>query len=224
MFNILLVEDEKNLRKVMKTFLLKNNYHVLEAENGEKALEQIENNQIDLIISDIMMPNMDGYELAKELREANYTIPILMVTAKDTIEDKKEGYRAGTDDYMVKPIDLEEMVLRVGALLKRANAIYSQKLTIKDVIIDYETLSVIKEDKTYILKQKEFYILYKLLSFPNKIFTRQNLMEEFWGIDSESDPRTVDVHITRIREKLSNIKEFQIVTVRGLGYKGVINE
>lgn len=224
MFNILLVEDEKNLRTVMKAFLIKNNYHVIEAEDGKKALDQIENNQVDLIISDIMMPNMDGYELAKELRDSNYKIPILMVTAKDTIDDKKEGFKSGTDDYMVKPIDMEEMILRIGALLKRANATYSQKLTIKDVIIDYETLSVIKGDNVYTLKQKEFYILFKLLSFPNKIFTRQDLMEEFWGIDSESDPRTVDVHITRIREKIADIKEFQIVTIRGLGYKGVINE
>lgn len=224
MFNILLVEDEKNLRTVIKAFLIKNNYHVLEAEDGKKALDQIENNQVDLIISDIMMPNMDGYELAKELRDSNYKIPILMVTAKDSIDDKREGFKSGTDDYMVKPIDMEEMILRVGALLKRANVVYSQKLTIKDIVIDYETLSVAKGDKIYNLKQKEFYILFKLLSFPNKIFTRQDLMEEFWGIDSESDPRTVDVHITRIREKIADISEFQIVTIRGLGYKGVINE
>ena len=224
MFNILLVEDEKNLRTVMKAFLIKNNYHVIEAEDGKKALEQLENNQVDLIISDIMMPNMDGYELAKELRASNYKVPILMVTARDTIDDKKEGFESGTDDYMVKPIDMEEMILRIGALLKRANVTYTQKLTINGVIIDYETLSVIKENKVYTLKQKEFYILFKLLSCPNKIFTRQDLMEEFWGIDSESDPRTVDVHITRIREKIADIKEFQIVTIRGLGYKGVINE
>lgn len=223
MVNILIVEDEKNVRNLIKKYLERNNYNVYEAEDGNKALDVLDNNHIDLIITDIMMPNLDGYELTNELRTSNYNMPILMITAKDTIEDKTKGFRVGTDDYMVKPIDMQEMLLRVAALLRRSNIINDKKLTIGDVTLDYDTLSVKKnEEETYILKPKEFYILYKLLSYPNKIFTRQDLMEEFWGIDTESDPRTVDTHIKRIREKLKDITEFDIETIRGLGYKGVL--
>lgn len=222
MFNILVVEDEKNLRNLMKTYLVKNQYNAYGAEDGAKALYVLENNHIDLIITDIMMPNMDGYELARQLRYAKYNIPILMVTAKDTIDDKREGFLVGSDDYMVKPIDMDEMVLRVGVLLRRANIISEKRLNIGQVTLNYETLTIKKENEIYSLKQKEFYILFKLLGYPGKIFTRQDLMEEFWGLESESDPRTVDVHIKRIREKTIDIKEFEIVTIRGLGYKGII--
>jgi DNA-binding response OmpR family regulator len=209
MFKILVVEDNKNMRKLMTTYLKRNNYEPLEAEDGEKALEVMDNNHVDLIISDIMMPNMDGYELTKELRNANYTVPILLVTAKDTIDDKREGFLLGVDDYMVKPIDMDEMILRVGVLLRRANIINQKKLKIKNIVLSYDEYTLKKDDRVYNLPQKEFQLLYKLLSFPNKIFTRQDLIDEIWGLDNESDFRTVDVHIKRLRE---------------VGYKAVIND
>lgn len=222
MFKILVVEDNKNLRKLMTTYLKKNNYETLEAEDGQEALDIIDKNHVDLIISDIMMPNMDGYELAKELRTANYMLPILMVTAKESIDDKREGFLSGVDDYMVKPIDMDEMVLRVGVLLRRANIINQRKLIIKNVVLSYDEYTLTKGNETYQLPQKEFQLLYKLLNFPNKIFTRQDLMDEIWGLESESDLRTVDVHIKRLREKFDKFEEFEIVTIRGVGYKGII--
>lgn len=222
MFNILVVEDEKKLRVLMQKKLEKNNYNFFGAEDGIQALKVMEDNQIDLIISDIMMPNMDGYELIQELRNVKNEIPIMLITIKDTLDDKKQGFLLGADDYMTKPVDLDEMILRVSVLLRRSKIINQKRIHIGDVLINYETLSVEKENRKITLKPKEFYILFKLLSYPNKIYTRQDLMEEFWGADSESDPRTVDVHIKRIREKLQDINEFEIETIRGLGYKGVI--
>jgi DNA-binding response OmpR family regulator len=224
MFKILVVEDNKNMRKLMTTYLKRNNYETLEAEDGKEALEIMDNNHVDLIISDIMMPNMDGYELTKELRNANYMIPILFVTAKDTIDNKREGFLLGVDDYMVKPVDMDEMILRVGVLLRRANIVNQRKLKIKDIVLSYDEYTLKKDDKIYNLPQKEFQLLYKLLSFPNKIFTRQDLIDEIWGLDNESDFRTVDVHIKRLREKFDNFDEFKIVTIRGVGYKAIINE
>ena len=224
MFKILVVEDNKNLRKLMVTYLKENNYETLEAEDGKMALDAIDKNHVDLIICDVMMPNMDGYELSKELRAANYMVPILMVTAKDTIDDKREGFLSGVDDYMVKPVDMDEMILRVGVLLRRANIVNQRKLVIKDVVLSYDEYTLRKDKKEYQLPQKEFQLLYKLLSIPNKIFTRQDLMDEIWGYDTESDVRTVDVHIKRLREKFDKFKEFEIVTIRGVGYKGVIKE
>jgi DNA-binding response OmpR family regulator len=224
MFKILVVEDNKNMRKLMTTYLKRNNYEPLEAEDGEKALEVMDNNHVDLIISDIMMPNMDGYELTKELRNANYTVPILLVTAKDTIDDKREGFLLGVDDYMVKPIDMDEMILRVGVLLRRANIINQKKLKIKNIVLSYDEYTLKKDDRVYNLPQKEFQLLYKLLSFPNKIFTRQDLIDEIWGLDNESDFRTVDVHIKRLREKFDDLDEFKIITIRGVGYKAIIND
>lgn len=224
MFKILVVEDDKNLRKLITTYLRKNEYITYEATNGEEALEVIDTNYIDLIISDIMMEKMDGYELTKSLREANYTIPILLVTAKSTIEDKIEGFLLGADDYMVKPIDMEELLLRVKVLLKRANAANEKKLIIGNLVLDYKQMSVTYKGKNYQLTQKEFLLLYKFLSTPDTIFTRQELIEEIWGLDNESDFRTVDVHIKRIREKLSDIKEFEILTIRGIGYKVIITK
>lgn len=224
MFKILVVEDNKNLRKLMVTYLKKNNYEPLEAEDGEQALDIIDKNHIDLIITDIMMPNMDGFELTRELRDANYMLPILFVTAKESIDDKKKGFLIGADDYMVKPVDMDEMVLRVGVLLRRANIINQRKLIIKDVVLSYDEFTLRKGDKIFELPQKEFLLLYKLLSFPNKIFTRQDLMDEIWGLETESDLRTVDVHIKRLRKKFEDFSEFEIVTIRGVGYKGVINE
>ncbi len=224
MFNVLVVEDDKNLKKLMVTYLKKNNYTTFEASNGVQALDIIDKQYIDLVISDIMMPEMDGYELLNELRTSNYEIPIMLITAKSDIRDKKQGFILGADDYMVKPIDMEEMVLRVSVLLKRVKSANKRKIILGDLIIDYDQLSVTKHGKVYNLAQKEFYLLYKLISSPNTIFSRQELIEEIWGLESESEYRTVDVHIKRLREKLSDIKEFEIVTVRGAGYKIIINK
>ena len=224
MFNILVVEDDKNLRKLITTYLQRNKYSTYEATNGEEALNVLDQSYIDLIVSDIMMPKMDGYELIKSLREAKYDVPILIITAKSEIEDKKEGFLLGADDYMVKPIDIEEMLLRIQVLLRRSKSASEKKIQIGDLLLNYNQLSVIKKDKVYNLAQKEFYLLYKLLSTPNTIFTRQELIEEVWGLESDSDYRTVDVHIKRIREKMKDVDEFEIVTIRGIGYKAIIHE
>lgn len=223
MVDILVVEDDKNLRKLMMVVLKNNGYNVLTANDGEQALELFETNHVDLIISDIMMPKMDGYELTDELRNAGYNMPILMVTAKETFEDKKKGFSVGTDDYMVKPIDIDEMILRVSALLRRSRIVNEHRLTIGEVVLDYDELTVTKNTNSIILPKKEFYLLYKLLSYPKQIFTRHQLMDEIWGMEAETDERTVDVHIKRLREKLSNFTEFEIVTIRGLGYKAEKN-
>ena len=224
MFNILVVEDDKNLRKLITTYLQRNKYNTYEATNGEEALNVLDQSYIDLIVSDIMMPKMDGYELIKSLREAKYDVPILIITAKSEIEDKKEGFLLGADDYMVKPIDIEEMLLRIQVLLRRSKSASEKKIQIGDLLLNYNQLSVVKKDKVYNLAQKEFYLLYKLLSTPNTIFTRQELIEEVWGLESDSDYRTVDVHIKRIREKMKDVYEFEIVTIRGIGYKAIIHE
>lgn len=222
MFNILVVEDDKNLRKLISTCLKREKYNTFEAANGIEALDIIDEKYIDLIITDVMMPEMDGYELIRELRESKYTMPILLVTAKSTLDDKKEGFLLGADDYLVKPIDVEELPLRVMALLKRAKHVCNKKIQIGNLTIDYDQLSVTRNGQEYQLAQKEFYLLYKLISTPNTILTRQELMEEVWGLDSESDYRTVDVHIKRIREKLRDVDEIEIETIRGIGYKLVI--
>ena len=220
MFHILVAEDDKNLRRLMAAYLEQSGYEVYHAEDGEAALSILDSTHIDLIISDIMMPNMDGYELVEELRNARFTLPVLMVTAKETFEDKKKGFLVGTDDYMVKPIDMDEMLLRVAALLRRANIANEHKLQLGDgVLLDYDSLTVRAHGKLFELPKKEFYLLFKLLSYPKKIFTRQQLMDEIWGMDAEADERTVDVHIKRLREKFENLPEFKIITLRGLGYK-----
>ncbi|WP_294188778.1 response regulator transcription factor [uncultured Clostridium sp.] len=219
MINLLIVEDDKNLRRLMEVFFKKNGFEVFLAENGEKAFEIFDKSHIDLVLCDIMIPKVNGYDLVKELRRFNYDLPIIMVTAKENFEDKKKGFLVGVDDYMVKPIDLDELLLRVNALLRRAKISNEHKLIIGSVVLNYDTLTVTKEDNIIELTKKEFYLLFKLLSYPKQIFTRRQLMEEIWGIDIESDERTVDVHIKRIREKLSKFDEFKIITVRGLGYK-----
>jgi two-component system, OmpR family, response regulator len=221
MINILVVEDNDKLRQLIGTVLTKHGYNPVMAVDGQHALELLDTHYIDLIISDIMMPNVDGYELIQRLREAGYNTPVLMVTAKESFKDKQRGYLAGTDDYMVKPIDVNEMILRVGALLRRAQITNERRLVIGEVILDSDSITVYHGDKSLLLPQKEFYLLYKLLSYPNKIFTRQQLMDEIWGMDSETDARTVDVHINRLRERFKDCPEFEIVTVRGLGYKAV---
>jgi DNA-binding response OmpR family regulator len=219
MFRILVVEDHTNIRKLITARLEQEGYLVFQAENGEMALNVLEAHHIDLIISDIMMPKMDGYELTKSLREANFDLPVLMVTAKESFEDKEKGFRVGTDDYMVKPIDLNEMVLRVAALLRRAKISTDHKLQVGDVVLHYDMLTVVTKDQVYELPKKEFFLLFKLLSYPKQIFTRQQLMDEIWGVDSEVDERTVDSHIKKLRKKFEDLEEFKIITIRGLGYK-----
>lgn len=221
MINILVVEDDKHTRKLLETILKREGYSVLKAEDGVIAMEVLENSHVDLIILDIMMPNMDGYEFAKELRDAECMIPILMATAKQLPEDKKRGFIVGTDDYMTKPIDTEEMLLRIKALLRRSQIASARKLTIGKVTLDYDTLTVSREDEKQTLPQKEFYLLYKLLSYPDRIFTRIQLMDEIWGMETESGDTTVNVHINRLRKRFDSYPEFEIISVRGLGYKAV---
>ena len=222
MFKILVVENDKNLRKLIVTCLEKASYTVFETHNGEEALDLMDKEYVDLIVTDIMMPEMDGYELIKSLREANYNTPILIITAKEDIEDKRQGFNLGADDYMVKPINIDELILRVKSLLRRSNQANERKIKIGEVELDYDKLEVKKQEKVYQLTQKEFYLLYKLLSTPDTIYKRQDLIEEIWGLENDSDFRTVDVHIKRLREKLEDIKEFEIVTIRGIGYKAII--
>jgi len=221
MINILVVEDDNKLRQLFCTVLIRNGYHAFAAEDGEAALTVLDKENIDLIIADIMMPNMDGYELAQILRDTNNQLPILIVTAKESFADKKKGFLVGADDYMVKPIDVNEMVLRVGALLRRAKIVNERKITCGDTVLDFDSLTVFQNEDSIILPQKEFYLLYKLISYPNKIFTKQQLMDEIWGLGSESDEHTVVVHINRLRERFKTSSDFEIITVRGLGYKAV---
>ncbi|HJB24242.1 MAG TPA: response regulator transcription factor [Candidatus Jeotgalibaca pullicola] len=223
MNKILIIEDDLNHLELYKSFLLQSQFKVVTAQNGKEALEILDKQAVDLIITDVMMPEMDGYEFSGLLREAGDETPILMITAKDTFEDKKKGFRIGIDDYMVKPIDVNEMVLRVEALLRRAKILHENELRMGNTILYQETLQIEENDNRMELPQKEFQLLYKLLAYPNKIFTRQQLMDEIWGYDSDSDERTVDVHIKRLRDKLHKNIDFQIVTVRGLGYKAVQN-
>ena len=221
MFNIMIVEDDVNQRKLMQTVLEQYGYNVVIASDGIDGLEQLDKKHIDLIILDIMMPRMDGFEFTSTLRQSGCNIPILMVSAKQSPVDKRKGFIIGTDDYMTKPVDEEEMVLRVGALLRRSKIANERKLTVGTTTLYYDSLSVSEPDGTHELPQKEFLLLFKLLSYPNKIFTRRQLMDEIWDMESESDERTVDVHVSRVREKFRNNPDFEIVTVRGLGYKAV---
>ena len=223
MFNILAVEDDFNTRKLMEAVLLEERYNAILASNAQEALDILESQHIDLMITDIMMPGMDGYTLTEQLREAGYDFPILMVTAKETIKDKRRGFIVGTDDYMVKPVDDEELILRIKALLRRAKIVNERKINIGKVTLNYDSLTVSRETERATLPQKEFMLLYKLLSYPDVIFTRMQLMDEIWGYDSQTDEHTVSVHIGRLREKFDSWPEFDIVTVRGLGYKAVKN-
>ena len=222
MFQILVVEDDASLRRLMSAALKQNGYQPFTANDGVEALDMLEKTNIDLIISDIMMPNMDGYELTRQLRNADFQIPIIMVTAKESFEDKKEGFGAGADDYMVKPIDINEMILRVGALLKRSKLASEHKMTVGRCVLDYDAQTVSIDGGTgETIPQMEFKLLFKLLSYPNKIFTRRQLLDELWGMDKDVDERTVDVHIKRLLERYGSTDDFSIVTVRGLGYKAV---
>lgn len=219
MFRILVVEDDKELRNLFCTVLQEHSFEPIEAEDGIQALEKMENEYIDLIISDIMMPNMDGYELTKQIRDSGNQTPILMVTAKDGSFYKNEGFRSGTDDYMVKPVDINEMIWRIKALLRRSQSIHERKLTIGDTVLEFDSNTLSFGGKSEILPPKEFNLLYKLASTPNHTFTRMQIMDEIWGFDSESTIHTLEVHIARLREHLKDNKDIEIVTVRGLGYK-----
>ena len=222
MTNVLVAEDNAGLRKLMTIHLKRAGYEVLEAEDGEQALEIMDHNEVRLLIADVMMPRMDGWELTRELREAGISIPILIVTAKDTLEDKKTGFSLGADDYLTKPVDFEEMLLRIGALLRRCDIQQKRLMRIGEWTLDEDTMTVRGADCVIELRQKEFLLLQRLLANPNKIFTRQMLMDAVWGYDSESDPRTVDTHVRRLREKLEPVRDFELRTVRGLGYKAVL--
>lgn len=221
MIKILVVEDDIKLNKLVRKALEEEGYDAYMALNADSALQMFKEDHYDLIISDIMMPVKDGFALAEEVREFNSSVPILFMTAIDDFEAKKRGYELGIDDYMVKPIDTQELLLRVGALLRRSQIVSERKLVVGNTVLAYDSLTASTPEGEIELPQKEFYILYKLLSYPGKIFTRSQLMEEFWGADSDSAERTVDVHITRIRDKFKNSEDFEIVTIRGLGYKAV---
>ena len=221
MFHILVAEDDKNTRRYFQAVLEEANYTVTTAENGAQALEILGREHIDLIVLDVMMPEMDGYELTKELRDVQDTIPILMVSAKQLPADKKKGFLVGTDDYMTKPVDEEEMLLRIHALLRRAKIVSEKRIVIGDVVLDYDSMTVSGHGQVQELPQKEFLLLYKLLSYPGQIFTRIQLMDEIWGSDSDTGWETVTVHIGRLRKRFEGWEEFEIVSVRGLGYKAV---
>lgn len=224
MFNILVVDDDKKINQIYCSMLACNSFNTFSAFDGEEALSIVAENEIDLVISDIMMPGIDGYELTEQLREEYPEMPILMISAKENFEDKQRGFMVGTDDYMVKPINLNEMILRVNALLRRAKIVNERKLVAGDTVLDFDTYTVSYDGKDIVIPQKEFLVLYKLISYPSKTFTRRQLMDEFWGYDTDSEERTVDVHINRLRERLKDCKDIKIETIRGLGYRGVKNE
>lgn len=221
MFHILVADDDRNTRRLLQAVLENAGYQVFTAENGVEALEVMDRQHIDLVVLDIMMPRMDGYEFTSTLRECNNNLPILMVSAKQLPSDKKHGFLVGTDDYMTKPIDEEEMLWRIKALLRRAQIANERRIVIGNVVLDYDSLTVSRGKETQELPQKEFLLLYKLLSYPGKIFTRIQLMDEIWGADSDTGWETVTVHIGRLRKRFQNWNEFEIVSVRGLGYKAV---
>ena len=219
MFKILIVEDDQELRQLFDHVLLKNGYAVKEVSNGKEALDALGTDYYDLMISDIMMPKMDGFELVRSLRETGNGIPVLMITAKDAFDDMRVGFLSGTDDYMVKPVNVNEMVLRVSALLRRAQMINERRQVLGNTILECDSLTVTTETGSMVLPQKEFMLLYKMASFPGRIFTRQQLMDDIWGYDTDSDTHTVDVHIGRLRDKFKDSMDFKIVTMRGVGYK-----
>lgn len=221
MFRILIAEDDAALSQLFSRVLVRSGYLPFTAADGQEALDILECEYIDLIIADIMMPRMDGYTLVRQLREAGNTLPVLMITAKDGFSDMQQGFLSGTDDYMVKPVNVNEMVLRVGALLRRAQMINERRQTIGSTVLEYDSMTVYQGGVGTVLPQKEFQLLYKLVSYPGRIFTRQQLMDDIWGVESETEARTVDVHINRLRDRFRDNPDFELVTVRGLGYKAV---
>ena len=221
MFKILIAEDDVELRELFSHILTKNGYNVLGVGDGKQALNAINKEYFDLVISDIMMPEMDGYEFVSALRASGNPTPVMMITAKDAFDDMQQGFISGTDDYMVKPININEMVLRVGALLRRAQMMNDRKLTFGKTVLELDSLSVNTENDSFVLPQKEFMLLYKMASFPGKIFTRNQLLEEIWGYENETnaDTHTIDGHIARLRDRFKDSPDFKIVTMRGIGYK-----
>ncbi len=221
MKKILIAEDDSDLLKLFQTVLKKEGYEVIPAEDGLMALRYLNKEYVDLIISDIMMPNMDGFQLIRALREAGQKTPILLITAKEGFDDMRKGFSLGTDDYMVKPVNMNELVLRVAALIRRAEMQNERRQTFGTLSLDLDSMTLTVGEDAEILPQKEFMLLYKLLNSAGKTFTRQQLMDEIWGADSPSDVRTVDVHINRLWERLRDVPDYEIVTIRGLGYKVV---
>lgn len=221
MFKILIVEDDFSLKRLFSRTLQRNNYQTFEADCAEQALDILDQESIDLIVTDVMMPGMNGFEFTKQLRDAQMDLPILIITAKSDIMDKQSGFFAGADDYMVKPIDINELVLRVNALLRRAKSVSEKKLVFGKTILEYSTWTVTDASGPQILPQKEFQLLYKLLSYPGQIFTRQQILDDIWGINNYEDSHTLDVHISRLRDRFRKNTDFEIVTIRGLGYKAV---
>ncbi len=221
MFQILIVDDNANTRRLFEVILTQNGFDVLTAQDADEATDKLEENHVDLMILDVMMPGTDGFTFLKAVRSTGAMLPVLMITAKDTPDDVRAGFLSGTDDYMVKPVNEDEMVLRIQALLRRAKIASERRLTVGNTELIYDSLSVVEGEKTTVLPKKEFQLLFKFLSYPNKTFTRRQLMNEFWDADSDSEERTVDVHINRLRERFRDSGDFQIITVRGLGYKAV---
>ncbi|MCH5151631.1 MAG: response regulator transcription factor [Clostridiales bacterium] len=221
MFDILVVEDNKNTRKLITTILKNHGYNTLEAGDGNEALEVLEHNHVDLMVLDVMMPNMDGFTLTETLRASGSQLPILILSAKQTVMDIKQGFLVGIDDYLTKPFDFDVLLLRIKALLRRSKIVTENKLTVGKVELDYNSYTVTTPEFSEQLPQKEFLLLFKLLSYPNVVFTRLQLMDEIWGMDAESDEHTVNVHINRLRTRFQDTNDFEIVTVRGLGYKAV---
>ena len=221
MIRILVVDDEKNTRCLLRAVLESEKYSVFLASDGSAALDLLAREQVDLAIVDIMMPRMDGYELSEELRRSYEHLPILMVSAKTMPESRKKGYLVGIDDYMTKPIDEEELLLHIRALLRRAKIASERRIVMGEIVLDYDAMSAAWRGEKQLLPQKEFLLLYKLLSYPDRIFTRIQLMDEIWGADSDSGWETITVHVNRLRKRFENCTEFELVNVRGLGYKAV---
>lgn len=221
MLKILIAEDDRELRQLFMRVLTKNGYTVIGVTNGQEALDMLDREYVDLIISDIMMPVMDGYELVGSLREAGITTPVLMITAKGEFDDMRRGFLSGSDDYMVKPVNVNEMALRVQALLRRAQMISERRQVIGETVMEADFFTVTAAGESAVLPQKEFMLLYKMSAYPGRIFTRQQLMDDIWGVESQTDPHTVDVHIGRLRERFRDNLDFAIVTMRGIGYKVV---
>ena len=221
MFNVLVAEDEKNIRNLIGIKLKNAGYNVIFAKDGQEALNAVYENHVDIMIVDVMMPIMSGYELVKNLRQDKIKTPVIMCTAKGTIDDKAEGYNIGVDDYMVKPIDFDELLMRIKAVLRRAQTVSERKLTVGSVTLDYDTLSITSGDEKVTLTKKEFSILYKLLSYPEKSFSKSQLFEEFWAFDSDTEEDSVKVYVNKIRNKISQFSEIDVETVRGVGYRGV---
>lgn len=221
MFNILVVEDDAGTRKLLCALLKSDGYNVLSAQDGAEALEVLDKNHVDLLVIDVMMPRMDGYALTEQLRGGGSTLPMLMLSAKDGAADVRHGFVVGIDDYMKKPFDVEELLLRIRALLRRAKIATEKKIVAGSVTLDYDSLTVTTDKGRETLPQKEFLLLFKLLSYPDVVFTRLQLMDEIWGMDAQSDEHTVNVHINRLRTRFAHCDDFEIVTVRGLGYKAV---